>query len=128
MTGASTISAGDTAWVFVASALVLLMVPGLALFYGGLVRSRAALNTLMMSFGALAVVTVQWTMMGYSLSFAPGNIIGDLRWFGSSGVGAAAGPYSSTIPHIAFSVFQAMFAGITVALISGAMVERIRFH
>jgi Amt family ammonium transporter len=82
----------------------------------------------MMSFGALAVVTIQWTMMGYSLSFAPGAIIGDLRWFGLSGVGAAAGPYSATIPHAAFSVFQAMFAGITVALISGAMVERIRFH
>ena len=82
----------------------------------------------MMSFGALAVVTVQWTLMGYSLSFAPGTIIGDLRWFGLSGVGAAVGPYSSTIPHVAYSVFQAMFAGITVALISGAMVERIRFH
>jgi Amt family ammonium transporter len=128
MTAASALSAGDTAWVFVASALVLLMVPGLALFYGGLVRSRAALNTLMMSFGALAVVTVQWTMMGYSLAFAPGRLIGDLRWFGLSGVGAVPGPYSATVPHVAFSVFQAMFAGITVALISGAMVERIRFH
>jgi Amt family ammonium transporter len=128
MNAASTISAGDTAWVFVASALVLLMVPGLALFYGGLVRSRAALNTLMMSFGALAVVTVQWTTIGYSLSFAPGSLIGDLRWFGLAGVGGAAGPYSATIPHVAFAVFQAMFAGITVALISGAMVERIRFH
>ena len=128
MNAASTISAGDTAWVFIASALVLLMVPGLALFYGGLVRSRAALNTLMMSFGALAVVTVQWTTIGYSLSFAPGSIIGDLRWFGLGGVGASPGPYSATIPHVAFSVFQAMFAGITVALISGAMVERIRFH
>jgi Amt family ammonium transporter len=128
MTVAATISAGDTAWVFVASALVLLMVPGLALFYGGLVRSRAALNTLMMSFGALAVVTVQWTTVGYSLAFAPGSLIGDLRWFGLAGVGTASGPYSATIPHVAFSVFQAMFAGITVALISGAMVERIRFH
>jgi Amt family ammonium transporter len=128
MNAASTLSAGDTAWVFVASALVLLMVPGLALFYGGLVRSRAALNTLMMSFGALAVVTVQWTMMGYSLSFAPGTLIGDLRWVGLSGVGAAPGPYGASIPHAAYSVFQAMFAGITVALISGAMVERIRFH
>jgi len=81
-----------------------------------------------MSFGALAVVTIQWTTIGYSLSFAPGAIVGDLRWFGLSSVGAAAGPYSATIPHAAFSVFQAMFAGITVALISGAMVERIRFH
>lgn len=128
MNAVSTISAGDTAWVFVASALVLLMVPGLALFYGGLVRSRAALNTLMMSFGALAVVTVQWVLFGYSLSFAPGKIIGNLSWFGLSGVGAAVGPYSATIPHAAYAAFQAMFAGITVALISGAMVERIRFH
>ncbi len=122
------ISAGDTAWVFVASALVLLMVPGLALFYGGLVRSRAALNTIMMSVGALGIVTVQWTLFGYSLAFGPGSVIGDWRWFGLSHVGAAPGPYSTTIPHIAFAVFQALFAGITVALISGALVERLRFH
>ena len=121
------ISAGDTGWVLVSSALVLLMIPGLALFYGGLVRPRAALNTVMMSFAALAVVSVQWTLMGYSLAFAPGPIIGGIRWFGLSGVGAAAGPYSGTIPHIAFAMFQVMFAGITVALISGAVVERIRF-
>lgn len=125
---ASTISAGDTAWVFVASALVLLMVPGLALFYGGLVRSRAALNTVMMSLAGLAVVTVQWVVCGYSLSFSPGGAIGGLHWAGLTGVGVAPGPYSATVPHIAFSMFQAMFAGITVALISGAMVERIRFH
>lgn len=127
MNPVAALSAGDTAWVFVAAALVLLMVPGLALFYGGLVRSRAALNTIMMSLGALAVVTVQWTLFGYSLSFAPGRFIGNLSWFGFNGVGAAAGPYSATIPHAAFAVFQAMFAGITVALISGAMVERIKF-
>jgi Amt family ammonium transporter len=124
----STLSAGDTAWVFVASALVLLMVPGLALFYGGLVRSRAALNTVMMSIAGLAVVTVQWVLCGYSLAFAPGRIIGGLQWVGLANVGIGIGPYSSTVPHIAFAVFQAMFAGITVALVSGAMVERIRFH
>ncbi len=124
---APAISAGDTAWVLIATALVLLMVPGLALFYGGLVRSRAALNTFMMSFAALALVSVQWVLVGYTLSFAPGGITGDLRWAGLTSLGLGAGPYSAAIPHIAFVSFQAMFAGITVALISGAMVERIRF-
>lgn len=122
------ISAGDTAWVLISTALVLLMIPGLALFYGGLVRARAALNTFMMSVAALAVVGVQWVLFGYTLSFGPGSVIGQPTWFGLSGVGAAPGPYAATIPHIAYAGFQAMFAGITVALISGAMVERIRFH
>ena len=121
------LSAGDTAWTLVATALVLLMVPGLALFYGGLVRSRAALNTFMMSFAALALVSVQWVALGYTLSFAPGGATGDLRWAGLRAIGLGAGPYSATIPHVAFVAFQAMFAGVTVALISGAMVERIRF-
>lgn len=122
------ISGGDTAWVLVSTALVLLMVPGLALFYGGLVRTRAVLNTFMMSIAALAIVGVQWVAGGYSLAFGPGSLIGNLSWAGLNGVGAATGPYSATIPHAAFAGFQAMFAGITVALISGAMVERIRFH
>ena len=126
MTGAP-ISAGDTGWVLVSSALVLLMIPGLALFYGGLVRTRVVLNTMMMSFGALAIVSVQWTLMGYSLAFGTGPGIGGMRWFGLAGVGAVPGPYSPTIPHIAFTMFQVMFAAITVALISGAMVERIKF-
>ena len=121
------ISAGDTAWVMVSSALVLLMVPGLALFYAGLVRPRAAVNTVMMSVAALAVVSVQWLLIGYSLAFGPGAAIGDSSWFGLSGVGAAPGPYGPTIPHLAFSIFQAMFAGITVGLISGAVAERMRF-
>jgi Amt family ammonium transporter len=124
----TTISAGDTAWVLVSTALVLLMVPGLALFYGGLVRTRAVLNTFMMSIAALAVVGVQWVLAGYSLAFGPGRVIGSLSWAGLFSVGAEPGPYSATIPHLAFVGFQAMFAGITVALISGAMVERIRFH
>jgi Amt family ammonium transporter len=124
---APAISAGDTAWTLVATALVLLMVPGLALFYGGLVRSRAALNTFMMSFAALALVSVQWVALGYTLAFAPGGATGDLRWAGLRAIGLGAGPYSATIPHVAFVAFQAMFAGITVALISGAIVERIRF-
>ena len=122
------VNSGDTAWLLVSTALVLLMVPGLALFYGGLVRGRAALNTLMMTFGALAIVGVQWVVIGYSLTFGPGRLVGVGRWIGLSGVGAAAGPYSASVPHIAFASFQAMFAGITVAIISGAMVERMRFH
>lgn len=121
------ISAGDTAWVLVSSALVLLMLPGLALFYGGLVRARATLNTFMMSFAAVAVVTAQWVVFGYSLAFAEGGFAGGLEWVGLAGVGAAAGPYSATLPHSAFVVFQSLFAGLAVALISGAAVERIRF-
>jgi Amt family ammonium transporter len=124
----SAISSGDTAWVFVGSALVLLMLPGLALFYGGLVRGRSVLNTLMMSFAAFALVSVQWVLFGYSLAFGPGSVVGNFAWRGLHGVGQAVGPYSGTIPHVAFAMFQVMFAGITVALISGAMVERIRFR
>ncbi len=123
-----TVNTGDTAWLFGSTALVLLMVPGLALFYGGLVRGRAALNTLMMTFGAVAIVGVQWIVIGYSLAFGPGVLVGSGAWIGLSHVGGAPGPYSATVPHIAFASFQAMFAGITVAIISGAMVERIRFH
>ena len=127
---ATQISAGDTAWLLVATALVFLMVPGLALFYGGLVRARAALNTFMMSFAAVAAVSVVWVLIGYSLAFAPGGpLIGGLQWAGLGDVGiTAAGPYAPTVPHIAFATFQALFAGIAAALISGAMVERVRFH
>ena len=121
-------SSADIAWMLVSTALVLLMIPGLALFYAGLVRSRAALNTIMMSVAALGVVSVQWILIGYSLAFGPGGAIGGAAWLGLGRVGIGAGPYSATVPHLAFAVFQAMFAAITVALISGALVERIRFH
>jgi Amt family ammonium transporter len=123
------ISAGDTAWVLISTALVMLMVPGLALFYGGLVRQKNALNTFMMSLSALGIVSVQWVLAGYSLSFGPGSSwLGSLAWWGLGGVGAAPNPaYAGTIPHLAFAAFQAMFAAITVALISGAVVERVRF-
>ena len=125
----ATISAGDTAWVLISSALVMLMIPGLALFYGGLVRGKSSLNTLMMSVAALGVVTVQWVLFGYSLAFAPGSsLLGGLAWWGFGGVGAAPNPtYAGAIPHLAFAAFQAMFAAITVALISGAVVERLKF-
>ncbi|MFI5213960.1 MAG: ammonium transporter [Gemmatimonadales bacterium] len=127
--GAAAVSAGDTAWLLVSAALVMLMVPGLALFYGGLVRSRSALNTVMMSVAALGIVGVQWVLGGYSLAFAPGSpVIGRLIWWGLRGVGAEPNAtYAATVPHLAFAIYQAMFAAITVALISGAIVERMRF-
>ena len=125
----SAISAGDTAWLLVSAAFVMLMVPGLALFYGGLVREKSALNTLMMSMAMLGVVGVQWVLGGYSLAFAPGTaLIGGLVHWGLHGVGAEPnGAYAATVPHLAFAMYQAMFAAITVALISGAVVERMRF-
>jgi Amt family ammonium transporter len=127
---AATLSGADTAWVLLASALVMLMVPGLSLFYGGLVRGRNSLNALMMSVAPLGLVSLQWVLIGYSLSFAPGSSwLGGLAWWGLSDVGGAPNPtYAATVPHAAFAVFQAMFAAITVALISGAVVERLRFR
>jgi ammonium transporter, Amt family len=124
-----TIVAGDTAWVLVSTALVLVMVPGLACFYGGLTRNRAVLNTMLMSFGALAVMSVFWVVAGYSLAFSKGTSwLGDLTWLGMQGVsGTPNATYSAGLPHILFAAFQMMFAGITVALISGAVVERMRF-
>jgi Amt family ammonium transporter len=125
---APALSAGDTAWVLVATALVFVMVPGLAFFYGGLVRGKSTLNTMLMSVGALAVITVQWVLVGYSLAFGDGSRwIGDLGWAGLLGVGGAPGPYAAGIPHGLFAAFQGMFAGIAVALFSGAVVERMRF-
>ncbi|MCU0625115.1 MAG: ammonium transporter [Gemmatimonadaceae bacterium] len=120
---------GDTAWLLVSTALVLLMVPGLACFYGGLVRGRAVLNTMLMSLASLAVMSVVWIAFGYSVAFSPGSAwIGGLQWVGMQGVGAAPNPvYSANVPHLLFAAFQMMFAGITVALISGAVVERMRF-
>lgn len=125
----STISAGDTAWVLISSALVLLMTPGLALFYAGMVRSKNVVSTLFKNFGAVGVVGVLWIVLGYSLAFAPGNsFIGGLQNVMLAGVGQTANPdYSATIPHIAFVIFQCMFAVITPALITGSIVERIRF-
>lgn len=119
------ISAGDTAFVLVACALVLLMTPALAFFYGGLVRGKNALNTMMMSFAALGVVGVTWAVAGYSLAFAPGTtLVGGLDFVGLRGVGLDA---QGTIPHLLFMMFQGTFAIITGALISGAVVERMRF-
>jgi Amt family ammonium transporter len=124
------INSGDTAWILMSSALVMLMTPGLALFYGGMVRRKNALSTIMMSFSILALVGILWVLYGYSLSFGPdkGGIIGGLNWFGLNGVGEApSSVYATTVPHLAFMIFQAMFAIITVALFTGAVVERIKF-
>lgn len=128
-TTAAKVDAGDTAWMLVASALVMLMTPGLALFYGGMVRAKNILNVLMQSFIALGIVTLIWVLWGYSLSFAPGNkILGSLAWFGLNGVGQTPNAdYAATIPHQVFMIYQMMFAIITPALISGAIVERMKF-
>src|SRR5215213_10857 len=124
------INAGDTAWVLASSALVMLMTPGLALFYGGLVRQKNVLSTIMHSFFMLGLISVFWVLIGYSLAFGPtvGGFIGGLDWVGLNGVGLEPNAdYAATIPHQAFMVFQLMFAVITPALISGAFAERKRF-
>ncbi|MGH9373290.1 MAG: ammonium transporter, partial [Vicinamibacterales bacterium] len=119
------INQADTAWMLVAAALVLLMTPALAFFYGGLVRSKNALNTMMMSVIALGFVGILWAMFGYSLALSPGNNwIGDTSHFFLRGV--TLDP-QGTIPHVLFMAFQGTFAIITAALISGAIVERMRF-
>lgn len=127
---APAIDSGDTAWVLASSALVMLMTPGLALFYGGMVRRKNVLGTIMHSFVALGIITVQWVLFGYSLAFGPdvGHVIGNLDWIGLRGVGLDPNPdYAATIPHQAYMIFQMMFAIITPALISGAIAERIKF-
>src|SRR5207237_7920069 len=126
------IDTGDSAWVLVSTALVLAMTaPGLALFYGGMVREKNALGTIMQSFIILCVISVQWVLWGYSLAFGPdhGHIIGGLEWLGLNDVkmDAANADYAPTIPHQAYMIFQMMFAVITPALITGAFAERIKF-
>jgi len=124
------VDTGDTAWVLISAALVMLMTPGLALFYGGMVRRKNVLGTIMQSFIALGVITIIWVLYGYSLAFGPDkwHIIGSLDWIGLRGVGLEPNPdYSATIPHQAFMIFQMMFAVITPALITGAFAERFKF-
>jgi len=125
----SQIDAGDTAWLLTSSALVMFMTPGLALFYGGLVRAKNVLGTVMQSFIALALVSILWMLVGYSLAFGPdvGGLFGNLSFAGLSGVGATPSPFAPTVPATAFMAFQLMFAIITPALISGAFAERMRF-
>lgn len=127
---APAIDTGDTAWVLVSSALVMLMTPGLALFYGGMVKTKNVLSTIMQSFFIVALISVQWVLFGYSLTFGPdiGGFIGGLDWVGLNGVGQEANAdYAATIPALAFVAFQCMFAVITPALITGSFAERMRF-
>jgi ammonium transporter, Amt family len=124
------ISAVDTTWILVSAALVMLMTPALGFFYGGLVRQKNVLATIMQSFFVLALISVSWVLFGYSLAFGPstGGLIGSLDWVGLNGVGLEPSPdYASTIPHQLFMIYQGMFAVITPALITGAFAERTRF-
>jgi len=121
---------GDLAWVLIASSLIMLMTPAVGLFYGGMVRRKNVLSTIMLSFTVLILITLQWVICGYSLTFGPdiGHFIGSLDWFGLQNVGNQPYlEYAQTIPHLAFMLFQMKFAIITPALITGAFVERIRF-
>jgi len=124
------VNAGDTAWILISAALVLLMTPGLAFFYGGMARRKNLLSTIMMSFAVMGLIGIVWALWGYSLSFGTdqGGFIGGLNFLGLAGVGMeASDTYATTVPHLAFMTFQGMFAIITVALITGAVVERIKF-
>ncbi len=126
MNAAATINTGDTAWLLIASALVLLMTPALALFYGGMVRRKNVLSTLMHSFVAIPIISIKWALFGYSLAFGPthGGLIGGLDYVGLTGV---IDGVHGTVPNLAFVAFQMMFAVITPALISGAFAERMKF-
>ena len=124
------IDTGDTAWMLVSTALVMLMTPGLAFFYGGLVRRKNVLSIMMQCFMLIGVISIQWVLFGYSLAFGPdhGGLIGDLSWAGLQGVGLEPNAdYAATIPHQLFMMFQMMFAVITPALIIGAFAERMKF-
>jgi len=128
--GIGMVQAGDTAFILAAAGLVLLMTPGLALFYGGMVRSKNVLGTIMQSLIMISVVSLEWVIIGYSMSFGPDiqGFVGDLSWLGLSGVGSApSADYATTIPQNVFMIYQCMFAIITPALISGAFAERMRF-
>ena len=122
-------NAGDTGFMLICTAFVFFMTPGLAFFYGGLVRRKNVVNTMMACGAIMGLSVVMWTLFGYSLAFGGnhGGIIGDFRWFALNGVGWEPGPYADTIPHLVFAAFQMMFAMITPALITGAVVGRMRF-
>lgn len=122
-------NAGDTGFMLICTAFVFFMTPGLAFFYGGLVRRKNVVNTMMACAAIMGLSVVMWTLFGYSLAFGGnhGGIIGDFRWFAMNGVGWEPGPYADTIPHLVFAAFQMMFAMITPALITGAVVGRMRF-
>jgi len=126
----ASVNTGDTAWMIISTALVMFMTPGLAFFYGGLVRRKNILSIVMQCFMLMGVISIQWVLFGYSLAFGPdhGGLIGGLSWAGLHGVGLTPNPdYAATIPHQLFMIFQMMFAVITPALIVGAFAERMKF-
>lgn len=128
--GSPSVSSGDTAWVLASAALVLLMTPGVAFFYGGLVRKKNVITTMLQVLAVMLIVSVQWVLVGYSLAFGPDvhHLIGSLAWLGLSGVGQTPNAdYAATVPHLAFAIFQMMFAIITPALIIGGLAERVKF-
>ena len=126
---AGKLDTGDTAWVLASAALVLFMTPGLALFYGGMTRQKNILSTVMHSFFIMGIVSIQWVLVGYTLSFGPdmGSVLGSLEHLFLNGVGQGPSPFAPTVPSLAFMMYQGMFAVITPALISGAFAERMRF-
>jgi Amt family ammonium transporter len=123
------IDSGATAWILAATALVMLMTPGVGFFYGGLVRKKNFISMIMLSFVAFALVSIQWVLIGYSLAFGPdvGGFIGDLSYLGLNGVGMDPGPYSPIIPGLLFMVFQLVFATVTMAIITSGIAERVKF-
>jgi ammonium transporter, Amt family len=129
--GKMNVNAGDTAWILIATALVMVMTPALAFFYGGMVRKKNVLSTLNLSFITIGLISIQWIVLGYSLAFGSsvGGLFGGLNFFGLAGVASEPNAdYAPTIPHLAFAAYQMMFAVITPALITGAFVERVRFR
>ncbi|KPV44289.1 ammonia channel protein [Alicyclobacillus ferrooxydans] len=128
-TATPNINAGDTAWILASSALVLIMTPGVAFFYGGLVRTKNVITTMFQVFAVILVVSIQWVFIGYSLAFGPDfhGIVGGVQWALFSGVGAAPNSYAPTLPATVFAIFQMMFAIITPALIVGGLAERVKF-
>lgn len=120
---------GDTAWLMISTSLVMLMTPGLALFYAGMVRKKNVLGTIMHSFMTLSLMSIVWVLWGYTLAFGPDvmGLVGGLKWLGLGGMGLGVSPYADTVPHLIFMMFQGMFAVITPALITGAFAERIKF-
>ena len=125
------INGADTAWLLTSGALVLFMTPGLALFYGGMVRAKSALNMMMMSFSAMGVVTIIWVLFGYSLAFGKdnGGLIGDLSHLGlDNTLKSSVGAEGHQVPSLAFAMFQLTFAIVTVALLSGTVADRVKFE
>jgi len=124
------VNSGDTAWILMATALVLMMTPALAFFYGGMVRKKNVLSTLNLSFITIGLISLQWILIGYTLAFgdSQGGLVGSLNFLGLAGVGSAPNAdYAATVPHLGFAAYQMMFAIITPALITGAFVERVKF-